>query len=198
MTRTVNLEHRADLLDRISDYVVEHGLADLSLRPLAKAVGSSPRTLLYHFGSKAAIVARVLEGVRARQMLVFDALRGAGATTPRTICEAAFAYMTDPAIFPKMRLFFETYALALRDPNRFPRFIEGAVKDWLDFLSASLIEEGASPEDASAMATVTLALYRGLMLDLAATNDCARVERALVLAVSALESLAPDKANRNV
>ncbi len=37
-----------DLLERIVDYVTENGLSDLPLRPLAEAVGSSPRVLLYY------------------------------------------------------------------------------------------------------------------------------------------------------
>ncbi|HUA07803.1 MAG TPA: TetR/AcrR family transcriptional regulator [Candidatus Acidoferrales bacterium] len=135
MTRPVDLESRAALLERVSAYVVEHGLAGLSLRPLAKAVGSSPRMLLYHFGSKEAIVTAVLRGIRERQLAMFDQLRRSELSTPAAICRAAWAYMRTPAILPMLRLFFETYALALREPQRFPGFLTGAVEDWLQFLS---------------------------------------------------------------
>ena len=43
MTRTVDLESRARLLERVSEYVVKHGLHDLSLRPLAQAVEETVR-----------------------------------------------------------------------------------------------------------------------------------------------------------
>ena len=43
---------KAELLDRAYAYVLEHGLADMSLRPLATAIGSSPRVLLFLFESK--------------------------------------------------------------------------------------------------------------------------------------------------
>ena len=43
-----------------TDYVLEHGLIGLSLRPLAKALGTSDRMLLYHFGTKDDLVAAVL------------------------------------------------------------------------------------------------------------------------------------------
>ena len=43
---------RAELLDASYGYVLNHGLNGLSLRPLAAAIGSSPRVLLYLFGSK--------------------------------------------------------------------------------------------------------------------------------------------------
>ena len=51
MTRTADAQRRAELLDAIEAYVFANGLSDLSLRPLAAAVGSRPRVLLYYFGS---------------------------------------------------------------------------------------------------------------------------------------------------
>lgn len=197
MTRTVDPEIRSDLLDRVSAYVLEHGLAELSLRPLAHAIGSSPRALLYHFGSKEAMIALVLDHVRRGQMKTYESIRSSGASARETIFGAAAAFMRDPAIFPAMRLFFETYAIALRDPKRFPHFFDGAVRDWLEFLAGPLPRGRRAREEAMAAATVTLALYRGLMLDLCATNDCERTERALELAARALDTLHRRKAPLN-
>lgn len=189
MTRTVDLAHRADLLDRVSAYVVKHGVADLSLRPLAAAVGMSPRTLLYHFGSKEAIVAQVLARIRQRQLRVFDELRSSDATTPGAICKAAWAYMTAPNALPAVLLFFETYALALREPKRFAGFLESAVEDWLRFLAAPLLAANAGEARARTIATIVLAGYRGFMLDVAATNDRERVDAALDLWATSLDEL---------
>lgn len=189
MTRTVDPVLREDLLERVSDYVLEHGLGNLSLRPLAEALESSPRTLLYHFGSKDAMIARVLEHLRARQMRAYDAIRREGVGAGPAVLRAAGTFMRDPAIFPAMRLFFETYALAIRNPNRFPNFFEGAVHDWLRLFAGPPAKKKAEREKAMAVATMTLALYRGLMLDLCATNDCERTERALALSMAAFEHL---------
>ena len=52
---------RETLLPLLAAYVLENGLADVSLRPLAKAAGTSDRMLLYHFGSKEELVAALLE-----------------------------------------------------------------------------------------------------------------------------------------
>ncbi len=196
MTRTVDLERRNELLGRVSSYVAEHGLAGLSLRPLAEAVGASPRTLLYHFGSKEGIVTAVLRAVRARQLAVFDRMRRSEVTTPGAICRAAWAYMTDPSIGPLLRLFFETYALALRNPERFPGFLEGAVEDWLAFLAEPLVAAGAPPERARVVATIVLAGYRGFMLDFAATADMKRIGAALDAWVEALDALTQSKGLR--
>ena len=53
---------KQELLDRAYEYVLENGLTDLSLRPLAQAVGSSPRVLLYLFGSKDELTRALLRG----------------------------------------------------------------------------------------------------------------------------------------
>ena len=53
MSRSVNEDRPIELRDAILRYLLKHGVTDLSLRPLAKSVGSSPRGLLYHSGSAA-------------------------------------------------------------------------------------------------------------------------------------------------
>ena len=51
---------RAALAEAATDYALEHGLIGLSLRPLAAAIGTSDRMLLYHFADKDDLVATVL------------------------------------------------------------------------------------------------------------------------------------------
>ena len=52
---------KPDLLKKVGDYVLVHGLNTASLRPLARAAGTSDRMLIYHFGSKEALIGAVLE-----------------------------------------------------------------------------------------------------------------------------------------
>jgi AcrR family transcriptional regulator len=56
---------RTELLERAYQYSLEHGLADLSLRPLAATIGSSPRVLLFLFGSKEGLIRALLARARA-------------------------------------------------------------------------------------------------------------------------------------
>ena len=47
------MQNRKDeLIESLIAYLLENGLADLSLRPLAAGTGTSARLLIYHFGSK--------------------------------------------------------------------------------------------------------------------------------------------------
>ena len=51
---------RETLLPMLAAHVMEHGLGTASLRPLAKAAGTSDRMLIYHFGSKEGLIDALL------------------------------------------------------------------------------------------------------------------------------------------
>src|ERR1044072_7743808 len=69
MPRPPDPAKRRDLLDRIREYMIRNGLADLSLRPLARALGTSDRMLLYYFGTKERLVAEALALDERRPLL---------------------------------------------------------------------------------------------------------------------------------
>ncbi len=79
MGRPKDLDRRVELLNAVTEYVLEHGLADLSLRPLARAVGTSARILLYHFGSKETLIASVLREAREREAATMASYRTSAA-----------------------------------------------------------------------------------------------------------------------
>ncbi|HZO94143.1 MAG TPA: TetR/AcrR family transcriptional regulator [Candidatus Baltobacteraceae bacterium] len=179
---------RAELLERITDYVAENGLSDLSLRPLADAVESSPRVLLYYFTSKENLIGEVLARVRARQRTVFDALPRDAATYAVTV-RAAWKLMSAPQHERIFRLFFEVYGLALQAPERYGDFLRGAVEDWIGYIAAGRISEAYPKREARAVATVLLAGYRGFLLDLLTTGDRARLDRAVDIWIAALDAV---------
>ena len=93
MSRTASHRRPEELRAAIIQYLVKHGIADLSLRPLAKAVGSSPRVLLYYFGSKEKIVAKALAEIRDRQRTTYDQMQ---APTFEQACRAIWMHMSAP------------------------------------------------------------------------------------------------------
>jgi AcrR family transcriptional regulator len=188
MARTADEQKRVELLERIVDYVMANGLSDLSLRPLADAVGSSPRVLLYYFGSKEELIAGVLARARERQRVIFAELPRNAASYRDTV-RAAWDLMSAPAHERVFTLFFEVYGLALQDPHRYPGFLERAVDDWLAFLGAGALRDGYTAADARAIATMLLAGYRGFLLDLCATRDRKRLSRAVDLWIDALDRI---------
>lgn len=184
-------EHRpAELLDAIVGYLVENGVAELSLRPLAKAVGSSPRGLLYYFGSKEEMLTQAIKRLRELQRAGFAKLHGARYENPSDACRAVWQQASAPRAETAFRLSLEVYVLALRHPDLFGDFLSSSSEDWLTFLSEPMIRKGASKAQARAFATVAIAGFRGFMLDYAATHDRARIDRAVDLWIGTLDQVA--------
>ena len=191
MTRPVNEKRPAELLDAVVGYLVKNGVAELSLRPLAKAVDSSPRVLLYYFGSKEALVVKALARLRERQRGTFSGLREARYDKPSDPCRAIWKQMSAPQSEKLFTFFFETYALALRHPRRFSDFLNNAVQDWLEFVAEPLIRKGLTRSEARAFATVVIAGFRGFMLDYCASRDRQRVDLAVDLWLDSLDTISP-------
>jgi AcrR family transcriptional regulator len=177
---------RARLRDQAVDYVLAHGIRDLALRPLAQALKTNARMLVYHFGSREGLMREILAGLRERG----DARIHAWFKRPgkaRTLPEFLRWYwkrISVPAARPSIRLTFELYALALRHPKDYPGVLEDPLAYWKKLTSKTTARsESDDPE-----ATLLLAATRGLLLDLCATGDMARTEKALRLLARLIES----------
>lgn len=195
MVRVADERRPAELLDAIVGYLIKNGVADLSLRPLAKAVRSSPRVLLYYFGSKEELVAQAVKRLRERQRTGFARMREARYDRPSDACRAIWKQMSAPESEALFRLSLETYVMALRHPQRFGDFLGSSMGDWLEFLSEPLIGKGVAPSAAKAFATVVIAGFRGFLLDYCASHDRERVDRAVDLWLSTLDQLSPKTAS---
>lgn len=167
MARPPDPQRRQALLDEAVDYVLANGISDLSLRPLAAALGTQAPVLLHHFGTKEHLVEELLGRVRDRVRAVG---RAAEAQTHRSGLGAVWAWVSDADQAPLMRLFFEAYGLALRHPDRYSDFLDHAIHDWLDEPLAAV--DGIS-------ATLAIATVTGLVLDLLSTGERGRVEEAM-------------------
>jgi AcrR family transcriptional regulator len=161
MARPVDPHRREAVLVQAADYVLEQGLAGLSLRPLAKALGTSPRMLLYDFDTKERLIHAILGEIRNREAALLHA-------EVRTL-EDVWRWISAPEREPFLRVFFEVYVASLGREEAAP-----FVRDWLDFLR----ERWQPPVD-EATATLMVAVIRGLLLDRLATGDRARADRAL-------------------
>ena len=164
---------RERLLAAAGRHALDDGFADLSLRPLAAAIGTSHRMLLYHFGSREGLLVAVTQAVEEQQRA---ALLGSG-TTPQD-ARRSWEHLSDPKMWPQERLFFELYAYALRGRPGTEGFLDGIVESWVAPIAAALVEAGADERTARADARLAVAVVRGLLLDLLATGDRAGVTEA--------------------
>lgn len=198
MVRVADARRPAELLDAIVGYLVKHGVAELSLRPLAKAVGSSPRVLLYYFGSKEELISKAIGRLRERQRSGFGKMKEALYEQPSDACRAIWKHMSAPESEALFRLFFETYSLGLRHPKKYAEFIHSAIEDWLEFVSEPLIRKGHQKTEARAFATIVIAGFRGFLLDYCASRDRERVDRAVDLWLRSLDTISLKTENSDV
>ena len=168
MGRHPQPEIKQRLLEACTDYALEHGLPD-RLGPLAQATGSSSRMLIYHFGTRDGLLREILGQARQRQLDVFTDLLRVRPDEPYLATLArAWTGMTGPHGRPYLRLFGRLHDSA--GEPLWPGFRKAATTDWL-----APLENGMGSLE---LATVVLAVIRGLLMDLDATGDAARTDRA--------------------
>jgi len=182
--RPVDHQRRAELLDAVVDYTVEHGFSEVSWRPVAAALGVSPTTLVHHFGTKEQMLVAILGRLRERIAAAND--RGGQQPDLATAARAAWTRTSDPEQWPEFRLFFASYGRALQAPQQFEGFLKRVVADWMSVLVDAQGPD-TDPATATRMATLVIATIRGLLLDLLATGDRDRVQGAAESFFASLE-----------
>jgi AcrR family transcriptional regulator len=166
------------LLHASLEYVAEHGVADLSLRRLAAAIGTSHRMLIYHFTSKAGLLIELIRAVEDQQRQTLASFDLDPSMTPSEVARRMWQQLSDPALWPNERLFFEMYGQALQARPHTGEFLDDIVESWLQPAAAMRQAEGLDPETARAQARLDIAVTRGLLLDLLATGDRAGTDKA--------------------
>lgn len=169
---------KRQLLDAAYDYVIERGLTELSLRPLAEAIGSSPRVLLYLFGSKDDLVHALLARARADELAMLSDVDIGGGLAE--VGQRVWRWLTHPEHRRLLTLWAEGYTRSLVHPaGPWTDFAQRTVHDWLDILAAAQPARLRRTARGAAERTLLLAVLRGALLDLLATGDVARTTAAV-------------------
>lgn len=165
------------MLGAAVEYAAHNGIGDLSLRQLAAALGTSHRMLVYHFGSKEELLVAVVREVEARQREFLASLDGD--LPPEEMGRRLWERLSDPAMWPYEKLFFEVYTQALRGRPHTAALLDGVVESWVAPIADLNVRNGVPPGDARATARLSVAVTRGLLLDLLATGDQEGVREAM-------------------
>jgi AcrR family transcriptional regulator len=185
---------REELALAAADWVIDNGLADLSLRRLAAGIGVSHRALLYHFGTKDELFQEILRAARTRERLRAVTLTDDEGNPPANIVEAltrTWRYLSAPREHPFWRFYFEIHGLALQNPERYPDVLHEGVHDWINTARDLLTRDGIPDPPATAIATLIFDTFRGLILDLLQTGERKRVNNAFEILVALAQNLAP-------
>lgn len=183
MGRHKQPEIRDRILEACVDHALANGLPD-RLEPFAAASGTSSRMLIYHFGSRDALLRETLRRARRRQRDFVGELVSPKPDEPYlATLRRAWLVMTGPAGRPYLSMFGK-----LREDARqqlWPDFRREATTDWLQPL-----EDGMRSLGRPELSTLVLAVIRGLIMDLEATGDAPRINQAFDDFLASLASVA--------
>jgi AcrR family transcriptional regulator len=178
-----------ELLDRAYQYVLENGLAEMSLRPLAAAIGSSPRVLLFLFGSKDGLIRALLARARADELAVLDRVRSEATDEGlAAVMQGTWSWLADRYHRQLLLLWLQAYSRALTEPTGpWADFARSTVEDWLAILANAQSSPRRRTKAGRAERTLALSVLRGALLDLLATDDVERTTAAVAEAIELLE-----------
>lgn len=172
---------RDKALAAVVEVALNRGITGLSLRAIAEAAGTSHRMLIHHFGSREGLLVEVVRTVEERQRAVLAELSGPPGDPSADLTYRFWQHLRSPQLAPQERLFFEVYAQALQGRPWAEPMLDGIVDDWAAPVSAMVEAAGASPATARAVARLSVAVGRGLLLDVLATRDEAATDEAMRL-----------------
>ncbi len=155
-------------------YLVEHGLTDVSLRPMAARLGTSARILMFHFKSKEGLMTEVMEELHARLQASFLKL---SESPDRRVppLKRFWHWAKDRENFLHLRLLYESQIVAARNGKQYGRHLKKTSTDWQRLVFERLSESVRSQE----LATLCIAVFDGLFLELIVTGDGLRLTRAM-------------------
>ncbi|OZD05174.1 hypothetical protein CH275_12530 [Rhodococcus sp. 06-235-1A] len=178
---------RLELLALAREYVLDQGVSNLTLRPVADAMGVTIATVIRQFGSKDALLRAIVEDINTELAVELRAGREPDSRSAEDLLRALWRrWSHDPRKQREFAVCFELYGLAIANPQRYRWFLDSVVTQWLDIIEVQLDQVSIAQAEKRKVATLILALFRGLHLDLIATGNRERVDETFELVVATL------------
>ena len=135
--------------------------------------------LIHHFGSREGLLVEVIRAVEERQRAILGGLETEGEGVPENLALQFWEHLRSPELGPQERLFFEIYGQALQGRQWARPLLDGIVENWVAPVAATFEAVCASPATARIVARLSVAVGRGLLLDVLATGDDEEVDAAM-------------------
>ena len=184
-------ERRRRLAEAATDYVLENGLIGLSLRPLAAALGTSDRMLLYHFSGKDDLVATLLHTSNERSIAYLRSLPPAA--TVRDAVLALWTASTEGQLERCQRLYVEAAALGLLGQEPYAGVVRESNRAWVAALGEVLVAAGCAPAAAPRAVSLLDAAMMGLQLDLPLDRGTPQLEQSVADLADAVAAIAGER-----
>lgn len=159
---------RKRMLAALAAHVLEAGLNTASLRPLAAAAGTSDRMLIYHFGSKEALIGELLDHLANEMAAGLDALIPARRYAEEGVLVREIVVILRSQLFkPYCAIWLEILSVAARGGAAHGAAAQAIIDIFLAWLAAR------HPRGESGAST-TLTLIEGIVvMDAAGRSDVA-------------------------
>lgn len=163
------------MLAGVVDYIADHGLGELSLRPLAAALGTSSRMLIYYFGTKEDLLIQALATQRPDLSAVFADVAGIEQVRERLL--GFFDRNADGPELRSVRVLLQVLGAACAPDSVYQRYAREAIGVFVGELAAALRRVGGV-DDPEAVATLLVSGMRGILQDRIVTGERERTDRA--------------------
>lgn len=160
------------MLQAMVAHVLQQGVAEASLRPLARAAGTSDRMLIYHFGSKQALIGEILIALAALFGRLLDTQFAAQRATSRKACLATIAEITrSPEMRPMMRVWMQVLAASAAGETAYLATGTAIIDRLLGWVEHHL--PPADPAPGQTARTMLVLIEGAVVLDLAGRSNVA-------------------------
>ena len=149
---------QSKVLEDVAAFILENGLSRASLRPMAKAAGTTDRLLIYHFGTKDQLMEKVLtflaEGLASQLAANMVPVLG---QDERSLVSSVVKLMRRAELRPYILLWIEIAAAAARGDQMYAKIAAEITRIFLDWTRAQTAH-------VPAQALRTFALIEGFTL----------------------------------
>jgi len=177
------MSRREDLLDQVTDHVLAEGLIGLTLRPVASAIGTSDRMLLYHFKSRDELVTAVVARTIQRAVSAVDRLPTEKSV--RSGVNTLWQALLKPPLHQCIDIYCQAAATGLIGTEPYLSVVRESNDLWSDALERYLVRCGADPEKVDRIVTLVDSSLFGFHLDLTTDNPDELIRGVDDLAVAA-------------
>src|SRR5579885_675309 len=181
---------KQELLDALIVYLAQHGIADLSLRPMAAAAGTSARLLIFHFGSKERLLEEVLGEMQMRLQRSFTSMAQAERKGP--LLRMFWDWALTVPNYDTLKLLYQLHLLTAQAPRTYGRYLKRNSLNWLGLIQAALPPAQRDP----AFATLLGAVFDGLFIEVMSSGDKRRATRALDEFIAMAQAALPKSSPR--
>lgn len=131
---------KAEIIQAITHYLIEKGVADIGLRKLADVAGTSDRMLIYYFETKDALIGQVLQTIVAHLAAQLDVLLGQEKRTADELLTALLSLSSTPPFNAVIQLWFEVVGLAARGQEPYATNATAIAATWLQWIESRLVD----------------------------------------------------------